>query len=91
MRFDKSGVEFEHLLTRMEGSTLVLSFNRPEVRNSINWTMERELFSALGLAQKLEEVKAVVLKGEGEMFSAGHDLKIIAEEMDGWDDGDGRW
>ena len=81
MRFDKSGVEFEHLLTRMEGSTLVLSFNRPEVRNSINWTMERELFSALGVAQKLEEVKAVVLKGEGEMFSAGHDLKIIAEEM----------
>jgi enoyl-CoA hydratase/carnithine racemase len=64
----------------MEGSTLVLTFNRPEVRNAINWTMERELFEALHVADRVDEVKAVILTGSGEMFSAGHDLR---EQMSG--------
>ena len=74
MNFDKNGLVFESLLTRMEGSTLVLTFNRPEVRNAINWTMEREFFLALQAAERLDEITAVVLNGAGEMFSAGHDL-----------------
>jgi enoyl-CoA hydratase/carnithine racemase len=80
VNFEKNGLEFEHLLTRMEGSTLVLTFNRPEVRNAINWTMEREFFLAMQAAQRLDEVKAVVLNGAGEMFSAGHDLKQTAQD-----------
>ncbi len=74
MNFDKNGLVFETILTRMEGSTLVLTFNRPEVRNAVNWTMEREFFLALQAAERLDEITAVVLTGSGEMFSAGHDL-----------------
>jgi enoyl-CoA hydratase/carnithine racemase len=74
VNFDKNGLVFETLLTRMEGSTLVLTFNRPEVRNAISWTMEREFFLALQAAERLDEITAVVLNGAGEMFSAGHDL-----------------
>jgi len=74
VNFDKNGLVFESLLTRMEGSTLVLTFNRPEVRNAINWTMEREFFLALQAAERLDEITAVVVNGAGEMFSAGHDL-----------------
>ena len=80
MNFDKNGLVFESLLTRMEGSTLVLTFNRPEVRNAISWTMEREFFLALQAAERLDEITAVVLNGAGEMFSAGHDLKQVAAE-----------
>jgi enoyl-CoA hydratase/carnithine racemase len=80
VNFDKNGLVFESLLTRMEGSTLVLTFNRPEVRNAISWTMEREFFLALQAAERLDEITAVVLNGAGEMFSAGHDLKQVAEE-----------
>jgi enoyl-CoA hydratase/carnithine racemase len=74
VNFDKNGLVFESLLTRMEGSTLVLTFNRPEVRNAVSWTMEREFFLALQAAERLDEITAVVLNGAGEMFSAGHDL-----------------
>jgi len=92
MTFGHDGLSFECLLTRMEGSTLVLTFNRPEVRNSINWTMERELWTALSAAQRLDEVRAVVLNGAGEMFSAGHDLKQVAKELrDGGPKVEGEW
>ncbi|MEX2293550.1 MAG: enoyl-CoA hydratase/isomerase family protein [Acidimicrobiales bacterium] len=92
MQVDDAGLSFECLLTRMEGSTLVLTFNRPEARNSINWTMERELWMALAAAQRLDEVRAVVLTGAGEMFSAGHDLKQVAREArDGGPQVDGEW
>lgn len=83
MSFGSDGLTFECLLTRMEGSTLVLTFNRPDQRNSINWTMERELWTAFEAAQKSDEVRAVVLNGAGEMFSAGHDLVQVAKEVNG--------
>lgn len=92
MDFGPNGLSFECLLTRMEGSTLVLTFNRPAARNSINWQMERELWLALEAAQRLDEVRAVVLNGAGEMFSAGHDLKQVAKEVrDGGPKVDGEW
>ena len=80
VRFENNEIIFEDLLTRMEGSTLILTFNRPEVRNAINWTMERELYTALYVADRLEEVKAVILNGAGEIFSAGHDLKQVRDD-----------
>lgn len=83
MDFGPNGLTFDCLLTRMEGSTLVLTLNRPEARNAINWTMERELWAALSTAQQVDEVRAVVLNGAGEMFSAGHDLKQVAKEVGG--------
>jgi enoyl-CoA hydratase/carnithine racemase len=92
MPFGEGGLSFDCLLTRMEGSTLVLTFNRPEVRNAIDWAMERELWTALDAAQRMEEVRAVVLNGAGEMFSAGHDLQQVAREVrDGGPKVDGEW
>lgn len=92
MDFGPNGLSFECLLTRMEGSTLVITFNRPDQRNAINWQMERELWLALEAAERLDEVRAVVLNGAGEMFSAGHDLKQVAKEAkDGGPKVDGEW
>jgi len=54
---------------------LVVTLNRPEVRNAINSTMMAEL---LMLWQELAEpntVRSVVLTGEGKAFCAGADLK----------------
>jgi enoyl-CoA hydratase/carnithine racemase len=76
-----NGLKFETLLARMEGGTLVLTFNRPKVRNAISWTMEREFFLALEAAERLDEVTAVVLNANGEMFSAGHDRMTSARRV----------
>lgn len=72
---------FEFLKTRLDGQTLILSFNRPDVMNAINARMEAEFYEALARAENDEQVRVVLLKGEGRMFSAGHDIAQVAEEM----------
>jgi enoyl-CoA hydratase/carnithine racemase len=52
-----------------------LALNRPDVRNAISHQMMAELDTALDEAEVDDDVRAVVLRGEGRLFSAGHDLK----------------
>jgi enoyl-CoA hydratase/carnithine racemase len=49
--------------------------NRPEARNAITHEMQAEIDVALDEAEMDPDVGAVVLRGEGKLFSAGHDLK----------------
>ncbi len=49
-------------------------FNRPEVLNSFNKQMAKEVQHALDEARSNELVRALLLKGEGRAFSAGQDL-----------------
>lgn len=73
--------EFSCLKTWFDGATLVLSFNRPDRLNAINDVMEREFYTALRCAENDPEVRAVLLKGEGRLFSPGHDIHQCAVEM----------
>lgn len=52
-----------------------LVLDRPEARNAFSHAMMAELDAALDAAEADEDVKAVVVRGEGKMFSSGHDLK----------------
>lgn len=52
-----------------------LVLDRPEARNAFSHEMMAELDAALDAAEADSEVKAVVLRGEGKLFSSGHDLK----------------
>jgi enoyl-CoA hydratase/carnithine racemase len=52
--------------------TLVL--NRPERRNALSLTLLREMISTLAKTAEDTSVHAVVLRGEGPAFCAGHDL-----------------
>jgi len=56
-----------------------LKLNRPAVFNSFNQSMAFELQKALDEAELNEEVRAIVITGEGKAFCAGQDL---AEAMD---------
>ena len=77
----KVDYQFETLKTRIDGGTLVISFNRPEVLNAINYDMEAAFYEALRRAEDDPRVKAILLKGEGRVFSAGHDTLQVAREM----------
>jgi enoyl-CoA hydratase/carnithine racemase len=62
------------LQSRHEGRLLRLMLNRPEKRNALNAALCRDLNTALAAAQNDAEVGAVLLTGNGQMFSAGMDL-----------------
>ena len=59
-----------------------LSFNRPEKRNAMSPTLNREMTEALEDLELNSEVKVVVLTGAGEAWSAGMDLKEYFREID---------
>jgi 2-(1,2-epoxy-1,2-dihydrophenyl)acetyl-CoA isomerase len=65
-------------------STLVngvcqLTFNRPAVFNSFNQSMAFALQQALDECERDENVRAIVLTGEGKAFCAGQDLAEIVD------------
>tara|TARA_Y100000994_G_scaffold224231_1_gene205739 strand:+ start:259 stop:1089 length:831 start_codon:yes stop_codon:yes gene_type:complete len=58
-----------------EGGVARVRMNRPEVRNAQNQRMTYELNDALTKAAYDNDVKVIILSGEGPHFSSGHDLK----------------
>ena len=52
-----------------------LTMNHPERRNALSLAMMRALTGALINAASDDAVRAVVLRGAGPAFSAGHDLR----------------
>ncbi|GAB3555339.1 trans-feruloyl-CoA hydratase/vanillin synthase [Actinopolyspora lacussalsi] len=59
-----------------------LSFDRPEKRNAMNPTLNREMTRALERLEADERVRVVVLTGNGQAWSAGMDLKEYFREVE---------
>lgn len=62
------------LLSELKNSVLILTLNRPEVFNSFNQEMAFALQKELDKAANNNEVRAVVIRGNGKAFCAGQDL-----------------
>lgn len=62
------------VLISLENKILRLRLNRPDLRNSFNDQLIRELAAAFQSAEGDPNVRAVVLSGKGEVFCAGADL-----------------
>ncbi len=60
--------------TEHGGRIAVVSLNRPRYRNALSLQTMDELDAAFSRAVEDDEVRVIVLRGEGEAFSAGHDL-----------------
>lgn len=67
------------LLVSLNNGVCELKLNRPAVFNSFNQAMAFALQKALDDAELNDEVRAIVITGEGKAFCAGQDL---AEAMD---------
>jgi len=65
----------ENLATyRREAHVGILSLNRPTKRNAMNLAMWGALDAAIAAAEKDQEVRVLLLRGEGMSFCAGLDL-----------------
>jgi 2-(1,2-epoxy-1,2-dihydrophenyl)acetyl-CoA isomerase len=72
----------ELLEARAAGPVLVLTLNRPDVRNALNSALVHRLLGALHEAKHDEGVAAVVLTGAPPAFCAGGDLADSPEGAD---------
>lgn len=64
------------------GATAVVTMNRPKYRNAQNSAMTYALDDAFYRAAAEPDVKVVVLAGEGDHFSAGHDIGTPERDID---------
>src|SRR6478735_733406 len=60
-----------------------ISINRPDKRNAMSPTVNREMMRVLEELELREDVGVLVLTGAGESFSAGMDLKEYFRETEG--------
>jgi enoyl-CoA hydratase/carnithine racemase len=67
-----------YVLTKLNNHVLWLSMNRPEERNPLSSAMLQALYQEIKAANENDEVRVIVIKGEGKVFSAGHDLKEMS-------------
>jgi enoyl-CoA hydratase len=75
-------MNFETISYETEGPLAWLTLNRPDKLNAINAAMVAELNAALDQAERDNEVRVIMLKGEGRAFSAGFDLEMNSDAND---------
>jgi methylglutaconyl-CoA hydratase len=75
-------VTFKFLETRREGQVLHLILNRPDVRNAFNDEVIAELTAWAKSVADSADVRVVVLRGAGKVFSAGADASWMAGMVD---------
>jgi enoyl-CoA hydratase/carnithine racemase len=69
----------EILKIRIEGELAYIGLNRPEKRNAINQAMLRAIPQALDELDR-PEVRAIIIYGEGQAFSAGIDFTSLTND-----------
>ena len=69
----------EFVLTRNRGKVFEIILNRFEKRNALNNLFVQELTVAFLEADKDPEVRVIILKAKGKVFSAGADLEYLQE------------
>src|ERR1700724_4357021 len=82
---------FETLLYHTAGPVATITLNRPERLNTIVPPMPDEIESAIGLAERDQDIKVIVLRGAGRAFCAGYDFGGGFQQWGAAMNTDGRW
>lgn len=78
-------MDFREIRYELDGHLLTITLNRPERLNAFTPTMGRELIDAFDRADADDDVRVIVVTGEGRAFCAGADLAGGGETFD-WRD-----
>ncbi len=73
---------FEQIEVGRHGSVAHIVLNRPEKRNALSLALMQEMIHALEELGRDQDVRAIVIEGAGQAFSAGHDLaELVGREL----------
>jgi enoyl-CoA hydratase/carnithine racemase len=65
------------IITNRQDATLEIILNRPDKRNALNTEMIQQFDTAVTSANRSPGLRAVVIRGEGPVFSAGVDVSTL--------------
>jgi enoyl-CoA hydratase len=71
---------FEHIVTSTNGRLGMIALNRPKVLNAINRKMVSEILEAMEGFDRDNELRVIVLTGNGRAFAAGADIDEMMED-----------
>lgn len=72
-----------NVVVEVDGAFATLTLNRPDKRNALSLDMMRELDAALQALGDNRSIRVIVLKANGTVFSAGHDLsELVDRDLD---------
>lgn len=69
----------KHLLYRKEKHIAYITFNRPKVLNAINREVVEDLEQVLNDLYAADDIRAVIMTGEGKAFVAGADIAAMRD------------
>src|SRR6266568_4740583 len=72
-------ISLEYLVVEAAPPAAVITLNRPDQLNALSSALMTELNAELERQAARPEVRAIVIKGAGRAFSAGHDLKEMLD------------
>jgi len=70
-------MDFETIIVERENHIGIIALNRPEQLNTFTTTLARELNQALVDMDQDQEIRVVILKGNGRVFCAGIDVSVL--------------
>lgn len=70
--------ELKTVITQLENQVFTITLNRPHVLNALTTEMFQQLQMAIHQAATDENVKVVILRGEGGNFCSGADLSVLS-------------
>jgi enoyl-CoA hydratase/carnithine racemase len=69
-----TAAKYQNVLYESEGPIATVTLNRPQRRNALSLELMTELIECLNEIAKNRNIRAVVLRAAGKVFSSGHDL-----------------
>jgi enoyl-CoA hydratase len=84
MSADETAVISEPVVAERRGDTLLITLNRPEVRNAVNAALAAGVAGALDELDSDESLSVGVLTGAGGFFCAGMDLGAFVKGESPW-------
>jgi 2-(1,2-epoxy-1,2-dihydrophenyl)acetyl-CoA isomerase len=70
-----SPAAYETIRVELQDGVQTITLNRPDSLNALNSAMRREIAAAFKAAARSDEVRAILLTGEGRGFCSGADLR----------------
>ena len=69
------------IITEVEGSVGIITFNRPDVSNAVNLEMLNDTSYQIQTWEYDENIRAIILKGSDKFFAAGIDIPELSQEI----------